>query len=110
MTAPVSPPQGAVDLDTVIATAALAERPARRSDAARKTALLLSLMRDLALAPEAFFQKLVEAVLELSNAESSGISLLNEGAKAFVWPAVAGPFRVYLAGHAQRFRPVRHGF
>lgn len=86
----------ACDLETVIATAVIGERPARRTDSARETATLLRLMRDLASEPDTFFQMLVDAALELSSAHSTGISLLNESAKRFVWPAVAGPFKVYL--------------
>lgn len=62
----------------------------------RETEVLLRLQRELAVDPAAFFQKLVDAALTLSKADSTGISLLNENAKRFIWPAVAGPFHVFL--------------
>lgn len=83
-------------LESVIATGELARRAKRKPDPARETKALLQLLQDLGAAPETFFQKLVESTLRLSNADSTGISLLNAQAKRFVWPAVAGPFQVYL--------------
>lgn len=83
-------------LEAVIATAQLSQRPKRPADLAREIDVNLKLQSDLAVAPETFFQKLVDAALSLSHADSTGISLLNEKTKRFVWPAVAGPFQVYL--------------
>ncbi len=106
MSEPVSYSPGACDLETVIVTAQLDLRPSRRADPAKETAVLLKLQRELSLLPKQFFQKLVEAVLELSQASSSGISLLNQSAQRFVWPAVAGPFNVYIGeGTPSNFGP-----
>jgi GAF domain-containing protein len=89
-------PPDACDLEAIIATAELQTRSGRKPDPDRETAVLLKLHRALAIDPRTFFRKLTEAVLELSIADSAGISLLNEESRRFVWPAVAGPFRVYL--------------
>lgn len=98
--------RGACDLESVIATAELDARPSRRPNQAMETGALLQLLGNLAEKPEEFFQKLVEATLELSNADSSGISILNERDKCFVWPAVAGPLSPYLwEGTPQDFGP-----
>lgn len=87
---------GVCDLDSVIATHELSARGSRRPDTARETEVLVRLHRELAVAPATFFQRLVEAALELSHGDSAGISLLNEDTKRFIWPAVAGPFYAYL--------------
>jgi GAF domain-containing protein len=106
MPAPQPAPPDACDLESVIATARLVTRPRRALDAALETEILLKLNRALAADPETFFQKLVEAALQLSQADSIGISLLNQEAGRFIWPAVAGPFHAYLwEGTPSNFGP-----
>lgn len=90
------PPVEQCDLNSVIATELLGTRRSRQADTAKETEVLLKLQRELAADPAVFFDTLVEAALTLSNADSTGISLLNDSAKRFIWPAVAGPFQVYL--------------
>lgn len=98
--------RGECDLESVIATSQLEARPTRRPNQTIETGALLKLLGKLAENPDEFFQKLVEAVLQLSNADSSGISLLNEPEKCFVWPAVAGALSPYLwGGTPQDFGP-----
>ncbi len=87
---------GPTSLESVIATPQLRLRSPRRANTERETAFLLKLHFDLARAPQEFFQRLVETALVLSHADSSGISLLNESAKCFVWPAVAGPLGRFI--------------
>lgn len=71
-----------------------------------ETVALIKLQRDLAFEPQTFFQKLVETARELSQADSTGISLLNMGENCFVWPAVSGPLNVYLGeGTPRNFGP-----
>ncbi len=67
---------------------------------------ILSLTRILSSSPKEFFTHLVRAVLKLSGAGSSGISLLNEEEGRFVWPAVAGKLDSYLgSGTPSDFGP-----
>jgi GAF domain-containing protein len=89
---------GALDLDSVIATDQLNRRNSRASDWSSETDTELELTRQLAKAPTEFFQKLVDAVLKLTLADSAGISLLDEKNERFVWPAVAGGLSPYLGG------------
>lgn len=88
--------KGECELDAVIVTEQLAGRTSRKPDHAFETQSLLKLNRDLSVSPETFFQKLVDAALKLSHAESTGISLLNEEHNCFVWPAVAGGLSPFL--------------
>jgi hypothetical protein len=93
-------------LQEVILTAALDHRPARPADVREETRVTGELMRELAKEPGAFFPKLVQAVIQLTRAESSGISLLDEAGTEFVWPAVEGGLAAYLgAGTPRQFGP-----
>lgn len=89
-------PEETCDLQSVLATDLLHARQSRPANATRETEVLLELQRQLSADPSGFFQSLVAAALELSSADSTGVSLLNETAKRFIWPAVAGPFQAYL--------------
>jgi GAF domain-containing protein len=94
------------DLESVIATTDLERRSSRPADYDAERRALLALTSELAEAPEDFFSKLVRYALELSNAESAGISLLNEEEGRFIWPAVAGKLESYLgAGTPSDFGP-----
>ncbi|MES2439932.1 MAG: GAF domain-containing protein [Verrucomicrobiota bacterium] len=94
------------DLEDVIVTPKLDGRQSRVADRALEARVTAELLRELAKAPEEFFPKLVEAVLEFSNADSAGISLLDDESKAFIWPAVAGGLDPYIgAGTPSDFGP-----
>lgn len=95
-----------LSLEAVVATPELDRRPSRLPDAKAENAALLNLTRKLSAAPELFFSTLVRTALELSGADSTGISLLNEETKRFVWPAVAGGLSPYVgAGTPSDFGP-----
>ena len=88
----------AATVDEVIATPALHERAPRSCDRAAEERAFEELKRALAGSPRAVLQKLADVALELCNAQSSGISLLEEagGRRVFRWHAVAGEFRSLL--------------
>lgn len=94
--------EGACDLESVIATDELSSRQSRKSDIAAEDRAALELVSALSKSPDYFFQKLVDAALRLSGADSTGISLLDEERKRFVWPAVAGGLTPYLGGGTPR--------
>ena len=85
-------------LESVIATAELARRPARKPGHEAVTAALIVLAQTMANAPEHILQKLSETALDLCHAQSSGISLLEEenGKKIFRWHGVAGAYASHL--------------
>jgi len=93
---------GACDLESVIATDELEARKRRTPDIASETEAHLWLMRGLSVAPAEFFSKVVNAAKKLSNAGSTGISLLNAAQDSFIWPAVAGPLGPYVGGGTPR--------
>jgi GAF domain-containing protein len=84
------------ELDEVISTPKLDHRRSRVTDADTEVRVTGELMRELAKAPESFFPKLVQAVLDHTAAQSSGISLLDEPAGRFVWPAVVGGLEAFV--------------
>lgn len=93
-------------LETVIATAELDRRRRHPIDHEEESRAFLSLTQAMALQPVDFFNHLVQAALQLSSANSTGISLLNEKKGRFVWPAVAGELKCYLgAGTPSDFGP-----
>ena len=94
------------ELDEVISTPKLDQRRARVADAEAEVRVTGELMRELAKAPEKFFPKLVQAVVDHTTAQSSGISLLDKEAGRFVWPAVVGGLEAFIgAGTPADFGP-----
>jgi hypothetical protein len=89
-------------LESVIATELLDQRESRAADCNRETRIINELISELSKSPEDFFQKLVNAALEISKANSTGISLLDEEQKRFIWPAVAGGLQPYIGGGTPR--------
>ena len=83
---------GSVPLEEVIATHVLEQRVARARDTGAVERAMDELKRVLAGSPRAVLQKLVDVALELCEAQSAGISLLEEakGRRFFRWHAVAG--------------------
>lgn len=97
---------GPSDLETIIATERLAHRPGLRRAPETETGIFVTLQRSLAREPAGLFQTLVESTLQLTDADSSGISLLNATGDAFVWPAIAGPLRRFVGdGTPREFSP-----
>ncbi len=89
-------------LESVIVTDLLDQRTARAPEPAREMRATLELLRDLAETPHDFFSRLVTVALEISGADSTGISLLDEEERKFVWPAVAGKLTSYIGGGTPR--------
>ena len=88
-------------LESVLVPNAL-RRTARRPDHQAESGVLVWLAEEMARAPGAIFDCLVEAVLRLTRAESAGISLLNQREGRFIWPAVAGALSRHVGGSAPR--------
>jgi len=94
------------NLDDVIATPQLDQRTSRLADSKAEERVNRELLLELAKAPQEFFPKLVQAVLEFTNADSSGLSLLDEENQKFIWPAVVGGLSAFIgAGTPSDFGP-----
>ena len=94
------PPTALACVDDVLVTAELERRPRRAPDHAAENRAMAALARQLALDPHGVPQKLAELVLDLCDAGSAGISLLEEqdGRRYFRWHAAAGLFADNLGG------------
>lgn len=103
-TDPDSP--GVAPLDDVLVTERLAHRPSRPTDHEAENRVLVELAEKLARRPDTLLQRLVDAALELCRADSTGVSLLEEGGavERFRWNAVAGPFSTHQGGTIPRDR------
>ena len=70
----------------------------RPPDYAGENALLLWLADELSRSPGEIFHKLAESAMQLTGAQSAGISLLDAARGRFVWPAVAGEWAPFTGG------------
>ncbi len=99
---PHTPATAASRLEDVLITHELRCRPARKKFAAENRALL-ALAKELAEAPDHVQSKLTEVILELCQADSAGVSLLEAGPpEVFRWTAVTGGFAQHLGGSIPR--------
>jgi GAF domain-containing protein len=93
-------------LEAVIVTEELDHRPPHHSDSGAETKALVDLAQKMATDPQNFFAILMQAALELSGADSTGISVLDENEKGFNWPAIAGKLKSYIGeGTPRDFGP-----
>src|SRR3954471_5776138 len=84
-------------LESVIATDELYRRPRRPRNYELENRILVSLAAELPTTPRNVLGKLAEAALDLCQAQSAGISILEEqeGQQVFRWHAVAGQWAPY---------------
>jgi len=95
-------PREVVDLNSIITTAELSQRPSRPPDYAAENHALVALTQALAHSPNGILQKLAESALTLCRAHSAGVSLLEPEGKNFYWPAVVGQWACYVGGRTPR--------
>ena len=86
-----------IELNAVVRTALLRDRPPRRPDCETETRALVSLAQVLANPPRDILQRLAEVALELCEGGSAGISIIedHQGEQVFRWHALTGA----LASH-----------
>ena len=91
-------------LQSMLSTAELSRRPTRPPDYEGESRALVSLAKDMAIAPEGILQKLADTALVLCRAHSAGLSLLEEGdqKRNFHWRAIAGAWAPHLNGGTPR--------
>ena len=92
-------------LQAVLTTDELSSRPTRLPDfKAVNKAFTSLLMADLR-SPDAILQKFAELLIDLCQADSAGVSLLEEdnGRKIFRWHAIAGIYAPYRWGSMARY-------
>jgi transcriptional regulator with GAF, ATPase, and Fis domain len=101
---PFSLPDGAASLESILCTEELRRRPSRPPDYETENRALVSLRSALANSPQTILHTLAETILEVTQADSSGLSLLtkDDGGKRFYWPAIAGMWKPHTGGGTPR--------
>ncbi len=97
-------PADAVPLESVLCTEELGRRPWRPPDHAKENRALVALANALAESPHTILQTLAETILDVTESDSAGVSLLrtDDGGKRFYWPAIAGMWKPHIGGGTPR--------
>jgi len=91
-------PHGAVSLESILCTEELRRRPWRPPDYEKENRALVALAGALVESPFNILQTLAETILDVTQCDSSGLSLLtkDDGGKRFYWPAIAGEWKRHI--------------
>ena len=102
-------PEAGASLASILCTEELQRRPSRPPDYERENCALVALMSALADSPSTIFQTLAEKILDITQCDSAGLSLLTiDGkrpdacGKRFYWPAIAGLWNPHVGGGTPR--------
>jgi PAS domain S-box-containing protein len=97
-------PEGEVSLESILCTEELHRRPYRPPDHENENRALVALVSALADSPHTILQTLAETILEITQSDSAGLSLLtkDDGGKRFYWPAIAGMWNPHVGGGTPR--------
>ena len=96
-------PQGAAPLESIVCTEELRRRPWRPPDFEKENRALVALVTALSDSESNIFQTLAETILDVTQCDSSGLSLLTpDGGKRFYWPAIAGMWEPHVGGGTPR--------
>ena len=102
-------PVGAAPLESILCTEELRHRPSRSPDYERENRALVKLVSALADSPGTILQTLAETILEITECDSAGLSLLTMDGKTpdvcgqrFYWPAIAGMWNPHVGGGTPR--------
>src|SRR5215470_13114767 len=96
-------------LESILCTEELQRRPSRSPDYEKENRALVALMSALADSPSSIFQTLAETILDITQCDSAGLSLLTRDGKTpdvcgkrFYWPAIAGMWNPHVGGGTPR--------
>ena len=97
-------PDGIAALDSILCTDELHHRRWRPPDYEKENRALVALASALADPQSNILQTLAETILEVTQCDSSGLSLLtkDDGGKRFYWPAIAGIWSPHIGGGTPR--------
>ena len=102
-------PVGAAPLESILCTEELHRRTSRPPDYEKENRALVKLMSALADSPGTIFQTLAETILDITQCDSAGLSLLTRDGKTpdacgqrFYWPAIAGSWNPHVGGGTPR--------
>ena len=96
-------------LESILCTEELQRRPSRPPDYQKENRSLVALRGALADSPSTIFQTLADTILEITQCDSAGLSLLTTDGKKpdacgqrFYWPAIAGMWNPHVGGGTPR--------
>jgi PAS domain S-box-containing protein len=96
-------------LESILCTEELQRRPSRPPDYEKENRALVKLVSALADSPATIFQTLAETILDITQCDSAGLSLLTRDGKTpdvcgerFYWPAIAGMWNPHQGGGTPR--------
>jgi PAS domain S-box-containing protein len=102
-------PEAGAPLASILCTEELERRPSRPPDYAKENRAIVALRSALANSPGTIFQTLAETILDVTQCDSAGLSLLTvDGTKPdacgkrFYWPAIAGMWNPHVGGGTPR--------
>ncbi len=102
-------PQAGASLESILCTEELPRRPSRPPDYEKENRALVALMTALTDSPSTIFQTLAETILDITQCDSAGLSLLTRDGKKpdvcgkrFYWPAIAGMWNPHVGGGTPR--------
>jgi PAS domain S-box-containing protein len=102
-------PKGSATLESILCTDELQRRPSRPPDHAKENAAIVALASALAESRHTILETLADTILQVTDADSSGLSLLTaDGAtpdpkgERFYWPAIRGIWKEHVGGGTPR--------
>jgi PAS domain S-box-containing protein len=102
-------PYGEVTLESILCTEELHYRHSRPPDYEKENRALVKLVSALADSPSTILQTLAETILEITQCDSAGLSLLTKDGKTpdvcgknFYWPAIVGMWNPHVGGGTPR--------
>jgi PAS domain S-box-containing protein len=95
-------PDSTVSLESILCTNELRRRQSRPPDYEKENHALVALLSALLDSPAKILQTLAETILDVTQCDSSGVSLLTKDGKRFYWPAIAGMWKPHIGGGTPR--------
>ena len=102
-------PEAGASLESILCTEELQRRPSRPPDYEKENRALVALVSALADSPGTVLQALADAILDVTQCDSAGLSLLTRDGKRpdaygkrFYWPAIAGMWNPHVGGGTPR--------
>jgi len=99
----------AASLQSILCTEELQRRPSRPPEYEKENRALVKLASTLADSPGTIFQTLAETILDITQCDSAGLSLVTRDGKTpdacgerFYWPAIAGIWNPHVGGRTPR--------
>jgi PAS domain S-box-containing protein len=102
-------PEAGASLESILCTEELQRRLSRPPDYEKENRALVALVNALADSPSTILQTLAETILDTTQCDSAGLSLLTRDGKRpdaygrrFYWPAIAGMWNPHVGGGTPR--------